>query len=161
MKSLLEQLNAHVKRQSISSTLNDPEMNEIIYHYDKYNQAREGTAMKEHLRQNLNVRIQQYKAKRKKSPNLPTNNVNGNQGGNNNGEGAGGNNGDNGGNNGGIEGDEEDIDDGEGPSGVVTKQSRTVKRFDRKIKSKAVRTTKDGFLIMPNGKKLIYCMRVF
>ena len=63
LKSLLEQLNANTKRQTIANIISESGMNEIIRDYDNFVAAPEKSAIKESLKENLYSRIRQYKNK--------------------------------------------------------------------------------------------------
>ena len=64
LKSLLEQLNANTRRQTITNILDQPEMNNIIRDYDTFVAAPEKSQLKDTYRQNLLSRIRQYKSRK-------------------------------------------------------------------------------------------------
>ena len=135
LKSLLEQLNANTRRQTITNILEQPEMNNIIPDYDTFVAAPEKSQLKETYRQNLMSRIGQYKNKR----NLNLRSTRRQGANENNREGQ----------------DQGDDDDGEGPSNERSAQlhARSVIHFQSRLSSKGIRRSKDGFLTTPQGKK--------
>ena len=67
LKSLLEQLNANVKRQTVANIVDDESgMAELIHDYDKFLAQPQNSSLKDSLRQNLYSRIQQHKDNRRK-----------------------------------------------------------------------------------------------
>ena len=73
MKSLLEQLNANTKCQTLANIIDESGMNEIINDYDKFVTAPKNSKLKESYRQNLISRIQKYKGRNRVS--LPDNQI--------------------------------------------------------------------------------------
>ena len=146
LKSLLEQINTFTKRQAISNTINEPEMNEIIRDYDNYVAAPQNSLMKDSLKQNFVSRLTRYKNRRNLQNQAEI--VDNQQQQPNVGDPIGGGNGEDG-DEGGNEGD----DDGGAVEPVKKLQSRTVKQFAQRLKTKNIRSTRDGFLITHNGKK--------
>ena len=139
LKSLLEQINTFTKRQTISNTINEPEMNEIIRDYDNYVATPQDSLMKDSLKQNFVTRLTRYKNRRnlrnqpeivddqqQQQPNVENPN--------------------------GGDVDEENGDDRTLET-VKKRQSRTVKQFEKRLKTKNIKSSKDGFLITHNGKK--------
>ena len=134
LKSLLEQLNANTKRQTLANIISKSGMNEIIHDYDKYIEAPSDSDLKETLKENLYSRIRQYKNKRKPK------NEERIQGGDN----ADANNGN---------GGENDDDDDAGPSNAQLLHTKSVKAFKKRLLTKNIKSSSDGFLISSTGKK--------
>ena len=61
LKSLLEQLNANMKRQTVANIVDDSGMDALIHDYDKFLKQSAKSSLKDSLRQNLYSRIQQHK----------------------------------------------------------------------------------------------------
>lgn len=62
LKTLLEQLNANAKRQTLANIIDESGMNKIIHDYDNYVAVPEGSEIKETLKQNLLSRIAKQKS---------------------------------------------------------------------------------------------------
>ena len=132
LKSLLEQLNANVKRQTVAN------MAELIHDYDKFLAQPEKSSLKDSLRQNLYSRIQQHKNNRKKRSqiqNLTTETQTENQSGE----------------------QRDNQNDREEMTPHATRLSakfhaQSVKHFEKRLEAKGFKSSKDGFLVA-NGKK--------
>ena len=144
LKSLLE-LNAHVKRQTIANILDDQSgLTELIHDYDKFLAASEKSSLKDSLRQNLYSRMYQYKNKKKASlgsgnaTTRTTETPPANEPGPN------------------IDDQENADEESDSPATVRVSakfHAQSVKRFEKRLENKGIRTSRDGFLIAPNGKK--------
>ena len=133
LKSLLEQLNANTKRQTIANIISESGMNEIIRDYDNFVAAPEKSAIKESLKENLYSRIRQYKNKSRQNLRNQTNGENNHEG-----------NGDDGGAGGG----------GSSSNDFQRQwQTKTVKTFRNRLSTKNIRSSRDGFFITSTGKK--------
>ena len=135
LKSLLEQLNANTKRQTLANIISETGMNEIIHDYDKYIAAPSDGELKETLKENLYSRIREYKNKRKAKNENMLEQIQGN-------DNAVGNN-----------ANDNENDDGAGPSDVQLLETKSIKSFRRRLLSKNIKSSSDGFLISSNGKK--------
>ena len=144
LKSLLEQLNANMKRQTIANIVDDESgMTELIHDYNKFLAQPEKSSLKDSLRQNLYSRIQQYKnnkRKRSETHNATTETQTGNQ----------------------TTEQQNDQNDEATSSPHMTRMSakfhaQSVKWFERRLESKGIKSSRDGFLIA-NGKKKQYTL---
>ena len=134
LKSLLEQLNANTKRQTLANIISESGMNEIIYDYDRYVEAPDNSELKETLKDNLYSRIHQYKNKNRKTINESATQMQGNDVNNN------------------------DVvipstSGGGEVSGIQLLQTKNLKSFAKRLASKNIRPSSDGFLIDDKGKK--------
>ena len=136
LKSLLEQLNANMKRQTVANIVDDTGM-EALIHYDKFLKQSSKSSLKDSLRQNLYSRIQQHKdERRKRSLSQPQNIENQH------------------------ENQDEQQDDQPKEEMASTSMSRltskfharTVQNFQKKLEGKGIKGSKDGFLVV-NRKK--------
>ena len=131
LKSLLEQLNANTKRQTLANIISESGMNEIIHDYDRYVDAPENSELKETLKDNLYSRIHQYKNKKRKTTNENTTQI--------------------------QENDADNVDPGTnggaGTSGIQLLQTKNLKLFAKRLASKNIKPSSDGFLIDGKGKK--------
>ena len=147
LKSLLEQLNANMKRQTVANIVDESGMNELIHDYNKFLAQPEESSLKDSLRQNLYSHIQYKNDKKKKlgSGNRATETQTGNE----------------------LNDQQNGDDDNDNmtPAGTCLSakfHARSVKQFEKRLESKGIRSSRDGFLIGPNGKKqTIYLMKVF
>ena len=143
LKSLLEQLNANTRRQTITNILDQPEINNIIRDYDTFVAAPEKSRLKDTYRQNLLSHIGQYKSR--KNFNLRSADR---QPANDDGRGDGGGN--------------DDEDEGTSEDRTAYLHARSVRYFQSRLSSKGIRRSGDGFLITPSGKKnQIFLMIVY
>ena len=138
LKSLLEQLNANTKRQTLANIISESGMNEIIHDYDKYIEAPSSSELKETLKENLYSRIRQYKNKRKPKNDNMMEQIQGD---------------DNADTNNGNGGENDDDDDDAGPSNAQLLQTKSVKSFKKRLLTKNIKSSSDGFLISSTGKK--------
>ena len=134
LKSLLEQLNANTKHQTLANIISESGMNEIIHDYDKYIEAPSNSELKETLKENLYSRIREYKNKRKPKNDNMMEQIQGN--------------------------DNADTDDGDGgenndagPSNTQLLQTKNIKSFKKRLLTKNIKSSSDGFLISSTGKK--------
>ena len=133
LKSLLEQLNANTKRQTLANIISETGMNEIIHDYDRYVQAPSDSELKETLKDNLYSRIHQYKNKKRKS--IEENTAGGEE----------------------IQGNKVEIDDeGATTSTSYLSQTKSIKSFMKRLATKNIKSTPDGFLTDEKGKKTQY-----
>ena len=132
LKSLLEQLNANTKRQTLANIISESGMNEIIYDYDRYVEAPENSELKETLKDNLYSRIHQYKNKKRKTTNETAPEVQNNDVGN---------------------ADAGTSGEGAGTSGIQLLQTKNLKLFAKRLANKNIKSSSDGFLIDDKGKK--------
>ena len=148
LKSLLEQLNANMKRQTVANIVDDESgMAELIHDYDKFLKQPAKSSLKDSLRQNLYSRIQQHKDNRRKRTevqNSSAENVTGNQ-----------------------SNEETGNQDNERQltphaARVSAKfHAQSVKNFQKRLEIKGIKSSKDGYLVVNKKKKTIYLTMVF
>ena len=142
LKSLLEQLNANMKRQTVANIVDESGMNELMHDYNKFLAQSKKSSLKDSLRQNLYSRIQQYKRNKRTvgSGNTASETQTENE----------------------PAGQQNDDDDDLSPhaSRLSAKfHARSVQQFEKRLGSKGIRSSNDEFLIGPNGKKKQYSLR--